>query len=95
MRVAEARQRRTRQAGGKQGVVRGADGAAVLSPMHGVVLRVAVEPGQSVQAGDLLMIVEAMKMENEITAHRAGVVASLAAAAGATVEVGAVLATIE
>jgi acetyl-CoA/propionyl-CoA carboxylase biotin carboxyl carrier protein len=71
------------------------DGAAVTSPMHGVVLRVVVEPGQAVSAGDLLMVIEAMKMENEVVAHRAGTVTSVTARAGDTVEVGTVLATIE
>ena len=95
VRVAEARRsRRTaredRQGGAKGGGVPG----TVTSPMHGVVLRVAVAAGQEVAAGDLLMTVEAMKMENEITAPRAGSVTSLDVAAGATVDVGTVLATI-
>ena len=54
-----------------------------------------VEPGQAVSAGDLLMVIEAMKMENEVVAHRAGTVRSVTADAGDTVEVGTVLATIE
>ncbi len=66
----------------------------VISPMHGVVLRVAVQAGQSVEAGDLIMVIEAMKMENEVTAHRAGTVAEIRVAVGETVEVGSVLATI-
>lgn len=70
-----------------------ADGA-VLSPMHGVVLRVAVEEGQQVEEGALLMIVEAMKMENEIIAPRTGTISALTVTAGATVDVGATLATI-
>ncbi len=94
VRVAEARRQRTaRTRTGRQGG--GAAEGAVISPMHGVVLRVAVERGQPVAAGALLMIVEAMKMENEIVAPRAGVVASLGATVGATVDVGTVLATIE
>jgi acetyl-CoA/propionyl-CoA carboxylase biotin carboxyl carrier protein len=63
--------------------------------MHGMVLRVAVKPGQAVSAGDLLMVIEAMKMENEVVAHRAGTIASVTATTGDTVEVGTVLATIE
>ncbi len=94
VRVAEARrQRGARTRAGRQDG--GADEGAVISPMHGVVLRVAVEQGQSVAPGDLLMIVEAMKMENEIAAPRGGTVASLGAAVGSTVDVGTVLATIE
>jgi len=94
VRVAEARRQRAArtQVGRQDG---GADEGAVISPMHGVVLRVAVEQGQPVAAGDLLMIVEAMKMENEIAAPRAGAVASLGAAVGSTVDVGTVLAIIE
>ncbi len=68
---------------------------AVISPMHGVVLRVTVEQGQQVEIGDLLLTIEAMKMENEITAHRSGTIASLNATPGATVEVGMLLATVE
>src|SRR6185312_290815 len=61
---------------------------AVTSPMHGVVLRVAVTQGQSVESGDLLLTIEAMKMENEITAPRAGTVTALSASPGITVDVG-------
>ncbi len=99
VRVAEAAKRRARHDRGRRGAGAAHDGAtdsaAVVSPMHGVVLRVAVAPGQTVQAGELLLVVEAMKMENEVRAHRAGVVATVQAATGDTVEVGAVLATIE
>jgi len=92
VRVATARaQSRTRRGPRGGGA---ATGGAVLSPMHGVVLRVSVEEGQQVEEGALLMIVEAMKMENEITAPRAGTISMLAVAAGATVDVGATLATI-
>jgi len=102
VRVAEARRpRRSVAREGRRGASDGAAGAgagagagAVISPMHGVVLRVVVAEGQEVAAGDLLMTVEAMKMENEITAHRAGAITSLGVVVGATVEVGAVLATI-
>src|SRR6185437_15871635 len=68
---------------------------AVTSPMHGVVLRVAVTQGQTVESGDLLLTIEAMKMENEVTAPRAGTVVVLGTAPGATVDVGTLLATIE
>jgi len=95
VRVAETR--RGRRASGRDNRRGGAanDGGAVVSPMHGVVLRVAVTEGQEVAAGDLLMTVEAMKMENEITAQRGGAVTSLGVVVGATVDVGTVLATIE
>jgi biotin carboxyl carrier protein len=68
---------------------------AVTSPMHGVVLRVVVTEGQTVESGDLLLTIEAMKMENEITAPRAGTVIALGTTPGATVDVGTLLATIE
>ena len=65
------------------------------SPLQGTVLRVGVEPGASVSAGDLICVVEAMKMENEITAPRAGVVVSVNVVPGATVSVGSLVATFE
>jgi acetyl-CoA/propionyl-CoA carboxylase, biotin carboxylase, biotin carboxyl carrier protein len=55
---------------------------AVMSPMQGTVLSVAVAVGESVQAGDLVCVVEAMKMENEIVSHADGVIAELDVAAG-------------
>lgn len=67
----------------------------VISPIQGTVLRVAVEAGASVQTGDLICVVEAMKMENEITAPRAGVVRRIGVAAGETVQTGALIAQIE
>jgi acetyl-CoA/propionyl-CoA carboxylase biotin carboxyl carrier protein len=70
------RRRRERVAAGGGG---GA-GNAVVSPMQGTVLDVKVAEGDTVEAGDVLCLVEAMKMENEVTAHRAGVVADLAVA---------------
>ncbi len=55
---------------------------AVVSPMQGVVLEVVVTDGERIEAGALICVVEAMKMENEITAHRDGVVTGLAVAPG-------------
>jgi len=71
-----------------------AGGDELISPIQGTVLRVAVEEGQAVDAGTLICVVEAMKMENELTAHRAGVVTALGVSAGETVQIGAVVATI-
>ncbi len=83
-----ARRRRERRRGA------GAAGAgkdAVVSPMQGTVLAVEVEEGQEVEAGQVLCIVEAMKMENEVHAHRAGRVSELSVAAGQPVKTGQVI----
>ena len=56
-----------------------------MTPMQGTVLAVEVAEGDEVQAGQVICIVEAMKMENEITAHRAGVITDLAVEAGQAV----------
>ena len=66
-------------------------GDAVKAPMPGGVLKVQVQQGQAVKAGQVLVILEAMKMENEIVAPRAGTVAQIVAAKGASVESGAPL----
>lgn len=71
-----------------------AGGEAVKSPMPGTILKVNVTNGASVKKGDVLMILEAMKMENEIMATCDGKVTSVAVAQGASVESGAVLCTI-
>ena len=72
------------------------DGAAqVVAPMPGKVVRVLVEQGQVVEAGQGLVVVEAMKMQNEMKSPRAGKVVELQATAGATVNAGDVLAVIE
>jgi acetyl-CoA/propionyl-CoA carboxylase biotin carboxyl carrier protein len=82
-----ARRRAQRGAGGHGGA--GQD--AVASPMQGTVLSVAVADGDAVQAGQVLCIVEAMKMENEVHATREGVVADLSVAAGQAVGTGQVI----
>ncbi|MGW4357047.1 biotin/lipoyl-containing protein, partial [Nocardia sp. NPDC004582] len=72
-----------------------ASGDAVTAPMQGTVVKVAVEEGQSVEAGDLVVVLEAMKMENPVTAHKAGVITGLAVEAGAAITQGTVLAEIK
>jgi len=67
----------------------------VQAPMPGLVVRVAVTEGQHVAAGAELVVVEAMKMENQLRAPRAGVVVKVHVAAGAAVEKGAPLVTVE
>ncbi|MGH3434873.1 MAG: acetyl/propionyl/methylcrotonyl-CoA carboxylase subunit alpha [Sciscionella sp.] len=59
--------------------------ATVTAPMQGTIVRVAVEAGQRVEAGELVAVLEAMKMENQVRAHRAGVVTGLVVVAGDTV----------
>ena len=68
---------------------------AVTSPMQGTVLAVAVEPGAQVHAGQLICVVEAMKMENELVAHRDGVVAVVHVAPAQQVALGDVVCIIE
>jgi len=81
---------------------RGGAGAAtsaasedLTSPLQGTVLRVAVEQGAEVSEGALICVIEAMKMENEITAHRSGKVAELPISDGSSVNTGDLLAKIE
>jgi len=79
-----ARRRRARARGGGGG----AGGAAVVTPMQGTVLKVEVADGDTVEQGQVVAVVEAMKMENEITAHRGGVVSGIAVAPGDAVSSG-------
>ena len=71
-----------------------AAGEPVKSPMPGNILKINVTQGQQVKEGDVIMILEAMKMENEIVATRSGTIAQIAVNKGAVVETGAVLAVI-
>jgi acetyl-CoA/propionyl-CoA carboxylase biotin carboxyl carrier protein len=73
----------------------GGGGDTLASPLQGTVLKVAVEQGASVDEGALVCVIEAMKMENEITAHKAGTVAELPIAVGASVASGDTLAVIK
>jgi acetyl-CoA/propionyl-CoA/long-chain acyl-CoA carboxylase, biotin carboxylase, biotin carboxyl carrier protein len=72
----------------------GGGGDTLASPLQGTVLKVAVEAGAAVEEGALVAVIEAMKMENEITAHKAGTVAELPIAVGASVATGDTLAVI-
>jgi acetyl-CoA/propionyl-CoA carboxylase, biotin carboxylase, biotin carboxyl carrier protein len=84
-----------RSAGAGAGVSGGGGGGDTLaSPLQGTVLKVAVEQGAPVEEGALVAVIEAMKMENEITAHKAGVVSELPIAVGASVATGDTLAVI-
>ena len=86
-----ARRRRDRAAAGAGGS--GSD--RVTSPMQGIVLQVRVADGEAVEVGQVICIVEAMKMENEVTAHRAGTIAGLALVPGQPVATGQGICTIE
>ena len=66
-------------------------GEAVTAPMPGNILKVAVTAGQAVKEGDLLLVLEAMKMENEIMAPKNGVVAQVLVSKGSTVDTGATM----
>jgi acetyl-CoA/propionyl-CoA carboxylase, biotin carboxylase, biotin carboxyl carrier protein len=79
----------------KSGGGASASSESLPSPLQGTVLKVAVEQGAEVSEGDLICVIEAMKMENEITAHRSGKVTTLNVAEGAAVSSGDVLAVIE
>ena len=68
-----------------------ASGDAVAAPMQGTIVKVAVAEGQTVAAGELVVVLEAMKMEQPLTAHKDGVVTGLSAEVGATVPTGTVL----
>ena len=82
--------RRERKSGGGGG----ASGDALTSPLQGNVFKLLVEQGAEVEEGALICIIEAMKMENEITAHKAGTVAELPISEGAAVASGDTLAVI-
>ncbi|MFC1433222.1 biotin carboxylase N-terminal domain-containing protein [Streptacidiphilus sp. N1-3] len=72
-----------------------ASGDTLASPMQGTIVKVAVEEGQTVAAGDLIVVLEAMKMEQPLNAHKAGTVVGLTAAIGATVTSGAAICEIK
>jgi len=82
-----------RKRGSHAGAV--ASGDAVTAPMQGTVVKVAVEEGQEVAVGDLVVVLEAMKMENPVTAHKDGTITGLAVEAGAAITQGTVLAEIK
>jgi acetyl-CoA/propionyl-CoA carboxylase biotin carboxyl carrier protein len=68
-----------------------ASGDSLTSPMQGTIVKIAVEEGQIIAAGDLVVVLEAMKMEQPISAHKAGTVTRLNADVGQTVISGAVI----
>jgi acetyl-CoA/propionyl-CoA carboxylase biotin carboxyl carrier protein len=82
-----------RGGGGRAAVAVAGDGLA--SPMQGTIVKVAVVEGQRVAAGDLVVVLEAMKMEQPLTAHKAGTIVALSAQVGASVTAGATLCEIK
>ena len=76
------------------GAAAAASSESLPSPLQGTVLRVAVEKDQEVEEGALICVIEAMKMENEITAHRSGKVTELGVSEGGSVSSGDVIAVI-
>ncbi|WP_407726913.1 acetyl/propionyl/methylcrotonyl-CoA carboxylase subunit alpha [Rhodococcoides fascians] len=72
-----------------------ASGDSVTAPMQGTVVKVAVDEGQEVAVGDLVAVLEAMKMENPVTAHKAGTITGLSVTAGDAITQGTVLAEIK
>ncbi|CAB4370200.1 MAG: ATP-grasp domain-containing protein [Actinobacteria bacterium] len=75
----------------KEGASGASTGTALTSPMQGTVVKVAVEEGQKVVAGELIFVVEAMKMEQPLNAHRDGIITNLSAIIGETVSSGSTL----
>ena len=87
--------RKKKRASGSRGAASvGNSGADLVSPMQGTIVKVAVAEGDTVAEGDLILVLEAMKMEQPLTAHCDGVVSGLTAVPGDTVSAGAVLASI-
>ncbi|GAA0920239.1 acetyl/propionyl/methylcrotonyl-CoA carboxylase subunit alpha [Pseudonocardia zijingensis] len=82
-----------KRGGGKGGSA--VSGDAVTAPMQGTIIKVAVSDGDTVSAGDLVVVLEAMKMENPVTAHKDGTITGLAAAQGSSVSQGTVICEIK
>jgi acetyl-CoA/propionyl-CoA carboxylase biotin carboxyl carrier protein len=91
--VAAPKKAQPRRRGGKAAAA--VSGDALTSPMQGTIVKVAVEDGQLVEAGELVVVLEAMKMEQPINAHKAGTVSTLAAEVGQTLGSGAVICEIK
>ncbi|HEV2784657.1 MAG TPA: acetyl/propionyl/methylcrotonyl-CoA carboxylase subunit alpha [Actinophytocola sp.] len=73
----------------------GASGDAVTAPMQGTIVKIGVEDGQQVETGELIVVLEAMKMENPVTAHKSGTITGLAVGQGESVTQGTVLCEIK
>lgn len=81
--------------GGSSGKGAAASGDSLTSPMQGTIVKIAVEEGATVAEGDLIVVLEAMKMEQPLNAHKSGTITGLSAEVGATVSAGAILCEIK
>jgi len=85
----------TRRAGSGSAAVANAGAAALTAPMQGTIVKVEVQDGDQVSEGDVIVVVEAMKMEQPLQAHRSGTVSALTVDVGATISAGATICTID
>ncbi len=92
---AGSKRRAPRRAGAAGRAGAKASGDSLTAPMQGTIVKIAVEDGATVEEGDLIIVLEAMKMEQPINAHKSGVITGIKAAIGETVTSGAVLAEIK
>ncbi|MFL6287653.1 MAG: biotin carboxylase N-terminal domain-containing protein [Actinomycetes bacterium] len=79
----------------KKGSAAAASGDDLTSPMQGTIVKIAVEEGQQVEAGELVVVLEAMKMEQPLNAHKAGVISGLGAEIGQTLSAGTTICSIK
>ena len=93
-RPAAAQPKARKQRSGRGAAARGASGDSLSSPMQGTIVKIAVANGDEVSEGDLIVVLEAMKMEQPLTAHKSGVIKDLDVSEGDTVSAGTVLASI-
>jgi acetyl-CoA/propionyl-CoA carboxylase, biotin carboxylase, biotin carboxyl carrier protein len=84
-----------RRSGSRHKAASSAGATALTSPMQGTIVKVAAHDGDTVQEGDVIVVIEAMKMEQPLQAHRSGTVSGLSVEVGATVAAGATICTID
>ncbi|RKS76286.1 biotin carboxyl carrier protein /biotin carboxylase [Actinomadura pelletieri DSM 43383] len=92
---ATGRAQPARRRGGTKGGGAQASGDSLVSPMQGTIVKIVVEDGATVEAGDTVVVLEAMKMEQPLTAHKSGTLTGLSAEVGQTVSAGAVICEIK
>ena len=90
----QAGRRRGGRGRSRGGAAAAANGDTLASPMQGTIVKIAVANGDTVAEGDLIVVLEAMKMEQPLTAHKSGVIKDLSTSTGDTVSAGTVLANI-